>query len=81
MLHDTNIEQRIQIILEHFRNSVMHELGGEAKAMVITGSRQEAVKYKIAFDSYVKRKGYSGIKALVAFSGKVNYKGTEYRYH
>lgn len=78
MLHDTNIEQRIQIILEHFRNSVMHELGGEAKAMVITGSRQEAVKYKIAFDSYVKRKGYSGIKALVAFSGKVNYKGTEY---
>ena len=78
MLHDTNIEQRIQIILEHFKSCVMNELGGEAKAMVITGSRLEAVKYKEAFDSYIDRKGYSGIKALVAFSGKVKYKDAEY---
>ena len=78
LLHDTNIEQRIQIILEHFRTSVMHELGGEAKAMVITASRLEAVRYKQAFDSYVKRKGYQNIKALVAFSGKVKDQGVEY---
>lgn len=78
MLHDTNIEQRIQIILEHFRTSVMHELGGEAKAMVITGSRLEAVKYKQAFEAYIERKGYQNIKALVAFSGKVKDQGVEY---
>lgn len=78
LLHDTNIEQRIQIILEHFRTSVMHELGGEAKAMVITASRLEAVRYKQAFDSYVKRKGYQDIKALVAFSGKVKDQDVEY---
>lgn len=78
MLHDTNITQRIQIIIEHFRTSVMEELGGEAKAMVITGSREEAVKYKMAFETYIRKMGYKDIKALVAFSGKVKVKGTEY---
>lgn len=70
-LHDTNIAQRVAVIVEHFRNSVMQELGGQAKAMVITESRQGAVKYRQAFDDYVARKGYTGIRALVAFSGKV----------
>ena len=50
---------------------VMHELGGRAKAMVVTGSRLLAVKYKKAFDSYIREKGYTGIRALVAFSGTV----------
>lgn len=49
----------------------MHELGGWAKAMVATGSRLDAVKYKLAFDGYIKEKGYSGICSLVAFSGTV----------
>lgn len=70
-LHDTNIAQRVEVIVEHFRNSVMQELEGQAKAMVITESRQGAVKYRQAFDDYVARKGYTGIRALVAFSGKV----------
>lgn len=70
-LHDTNIAQRVEVIVEHFRNCVMQELDGQAKAMVITESRQGAVKYRQAFDDYVARKGYSGIRALVAFSGKV----------
>lgn len=71
MLHETNINQRIEIIVEHFRNNVMHELDGQAKAMVITGSRPEAVKYYNALLEYVNRKGYKDIKPLVAFSGKV----------
>ncbi len=70
-LHETNIAQRIEVIVEHFRNVVMGELGGTAKAMVITASRQAAVKYQKAFKDYIARKGYSGIDALVAFSGKV----------
>lgn len=71
MLHETNINQRIEIIIEHFRNTVMQELDGQAKGMVITGSRPEAVKYYNAFKEYVKRKGYTDIAPLVAFSGKV----------
>lgn len=70
-LHDVNIAQRVEVIVEHFRTTVMQELGGTAKAMVITPSRQSAVKYCQAFEDYVSRKGYSGIRALVAFSGKV----------
>ena len=70
-LHDTNIAQRIEVIVEHFRTVVMGELGGMAKAMVITASRQAAVKYQKKFKEYIARKEYSGIDALVAFSGKV----------
>ena len=70
-LHETNISQRVEVIVEHFRTSVLPELGGMAKAMVITASRQGAVKYRQAFEDYTKKKGYSEIKALVAFSGKV----------
>lgn len=70
-LHETNIAQRIEVIVEHFRTSVMTELGGMAKAMVITASRQGAVKYRQAFEDYITKKGYSDIRALVAFSGKV----------
>lgn len=77
-LHETNIGQRIEIIVEHFRNSVMNGLNGQAKAMVVTESRAGAVKYRQAFDEYIKRKGYKGLKALVAFSGKVTVDGKEY---
>lgn len=80
-LHDTNIAQRIEVIVEHFRTSVMTELGGMAKAMVITASRQGAVKYLQALEDYITKRGYKDIKALVAFSGKVKLPGdneTEY---
>jgi len=70
-LHPVNIEQVVSVIVEHFRLYVMHELGGRAKAMVVTGSRLAAVKYKLAFDRYIKEQGYTGIRSLVAFSGSV----------
>ena len=76
-LHETNIAQRIEVIVEHFRTTVMQELGGTAKAMVITASRQGAVKYRKAFEDYINKKGYTDIKALVAFSGKVTLKDTD----
>ncbi|CAP52642.1 type I restriction endonuclease subunit R [Xanthomonas campestris pv. campestris] len=70
-LHPVNIEQVVSVIVEHFRLHVMHELGGRAKAMVVTGSRLAAVKYKLAFDRYIKDNRYDGIRSLVAFSGTV----------
>lgn len=70
-LHETNVEQRIEIIIEHFRQKVMNMLNGKAKAMVITSSRQAAVKYRQKLEDYVNRQGYTDIHALVAFSGKV----------
>lgn len=77
-LHETNIAQRVEVIIEHFRTTVMEELGGHAKAMVVTSSRAEAVKYRQAFQTYVEKKGYKDIHALVAFSGKVPLDGKEY---
>ncbi|MBP5604285.1 MAG: type I restriction endonuclease subunit R [Ruminiclostridium sp.] len=70
-LHETNISQRIEVIVEHFRTTVMSELDGHAKAMVITPSRAAAVKYRQALEEYCTKKGYTNIRALVAFSGKV----------
>ena len=71
-LHPTNVAQKVALIVEHFRATVSHLLNGQAKAMVVTGSRASAVKYKLEFDRYVMEKGYTGIRALVAFSGKVS---------
>lgn len=79
-LHETNITQRVEVIVEHFRSAVMSELGGMAKAMVITASRQAAVKYRQAFEDYTQRKGYRDIHALVAFSGKVRLPGDDTEY-
>ena len=56
----------------------MQELGGRAKAMVVTESRAGAVKYRQAFEDYTKKKGYTNIRALVAFSGKVTLEDKEY---
>jgi type I restriction enzyme, R subunit len=70
-LHDYNITQKVEIIVEHFRMHTRHKIGGQAKAMVVTGSREHAVRYKLAFDKYLKAKKYHDIKTLVAFSGEL----------
>jgi len=72
-LHDYNISQKVQIIVEHFKSNVMGLLGGQAKAMVVTSSRKEAVRYKQGFDKYIIGKGYQNIHAMVAFSGEVEF--------
>lgn len=70
-LHPTNISQKVQIIIEHFRENVGWRLEGKAKAMVVTSSRKAAVRYKLAFDKYVAERSYTDVAALVAFSGEV----------
>lgn len=69
-LHPHNIAQKTEVMVEHFNAVTRHKIGGRAKAMVVTGSRLEAVRYKQGFDKYIRSKGYS-IKTLVAFSGTV----------
>lgn len=83
-LHDTNIAQKVEIIIEHFKRCILESknsdinLDGTAKAMVVTSSREAAVKYRNAFEDYITKKGYDNIHALVAFSGKVTIEGKEY---
>jgi len=72
-LHEYNIAQKVQVIVEHFRSNIMGLLGGQAKAMVVTSSRKEAVRYKLCFDKYIVEKGYQKIHAMVAFSGEVEF--------
>lgn len=72
-LHDYNIAQKVMVIVEHFRETVMGLLNGQAKAMVVTGSRKEAVRYKLEFDKYIQKQGYPHLHALVAFSGEVTF--------
>ena len=69
-LHPHNIAQKTQVMVEHFQAVTRHRIGGRAKAMVLTGSRLEAVRYKQSFDRYIRDKGYP-IRTLVAFSGTV----------
>jgi type I restriction enzyme R subunit len=69
-LHPHNIAQKTEVIVEHFQAFTRHKIGGRAKAMVVTGSRLEAVRFKQYFDRYIREKGYA-IKTLVAFSGVV----------
>jgi len=69
-LHPHNISQKTEVMVEHFHAATRHKVGGRAKAMVVTGSRLEAVRYKQSFDAYIKARGYA-IKSLVAFSGAV----------
>ena len=70
-LHPVNIAARVQIVVEHYRQTVAHLLGGQAKAMVVTASRKEAVRWMRAMEAYIQRQGYQ-IGLLVAFSGEVD---------
>ncbi len=69
-LHPYNIASRVQIAVEHFRENVAHLLNGRAKAMVVTGSRLEAVRWMLAMESYIQEQKY-GYGLMVAFSGEV----------
>lgn len=70
-LHESNLGQKAEVIIEHFRKHVRYKIGGRAKAMVVTSSRLHAVRYHQALREYCNFKGYD-IGVLVAFSGTVS---------
>lgn len=77
-IHPHSIAQKTAVMVEHFRQSVQHKIGGRAKAMVVTRSRLHAVRYKLAFDEYIKKNNYADLETLIAFSGKVYDDGDPY---
>ncbi|MCG8994148.1 DEAD/DEAH box helicase family protein [Laribacter hongkongensis] len=69
-LHPYNIAQKVACVVEHFRDNVQPLLEGRAKAMVVVGSRREAVRWQKAIRAYIAARGYP-LGVLVAFSGEV----------
>src|SRR5699024_2452435 len=76
--HPHNIAQKSAIIVDHYRQSTQHKIGGRAKAMLVTRSRLHAVRYKHAIDAYIKHNNFTDMKTLVAFSGTVDDSGETY---
>ena len=76
-LHPHHLAQKAEVIVEHYRRKVRHRIGGTAKAMVVTSSREHAARYKQALDQYVNDKGYTDVGVLVAFSGRLDLDGGE----
>lgn len=77
-LHATAIGQKVEIIVEHFRRHIMGMLGGQAKAMIVTQSREHALRYYFGVKKYIREQGYGNLKALVAFSGDLELDGETY---
>lgn len=75
--HEFAIAEKAKIMIDHFHRDVKHLINGEAKTMIVTKSIIAAIKYKHAFDEYLKEIK-SPWKAIVAFSGNKEYKGNEY---
>lgn len=77
--HEHAIDKKVAIMVEHFEEKIAPLIGWRAKAMVVTKSRLHAVRYKLAFDAYFRKKWYSN-KSLVAFSGTVKDIDTKLEY-
>ena len=69
-LHPDNLAQKAEIIVEHFRTKIAHQITGKAKAMVVCSSRPHAVRMWRALQAYAADLGYD-LGVLVAFSGEV----------
>jgi type I restriction enzyme R subunit len=77
VLHPTMMAQKAEIIVEHFRKHTAPRMGGRAKAMVVTGSREAAVRLYTAIKKYIETNAYAGSEPLVAFSGDLELDGVE----
>lgn len=77
-LHPHNLAQKTEVMVEHFREITRTKIGGKAKAMVVTSSRLQAVRYFQEFQKYITEKGYRDLGVIVAFSGTVKDDDTEF---
>ncbi|MCY4368691.1 MAG: type I restriction endonuclease, partial [bacterium] len=70
-LHDVNLAQRAEIVIEHFRETIAHRMKRTAKAMVVCSSRPHAVRMWKALRKHLNHNGHD-LGVLVAFSGEVD---------
>ncbi len=76
-LHETTMEQKIEVIMGHFESTVKELLRGESKAMIVTSSREAAARYKLVLDHYLTEHNYPH-KTLAAFTDSVDIDGQSY---
>lgn len=76
--HDHAIRLKAEIMVDHFHEQViaLNKIGGEARAMVVTGGIERAIQYFHAIRDYLKERK-SPYQAIVAFSGEHEYGGTK----
>ncbi len=74
--HSKAIRDKAEIMVDHFLEQVIgqNKIGGQARAMVVTGSIQRAIEYFVAFNTYLTEIK-SQYRPIVAFSGEPEYKG------
>ncbi|EAH6260326.1 type I restriction endonuclease subunit R [Campylobacter upsaliensis] len=75
--HIATIEKKATIMIEHFFQNICKKIGEKAKAMIVTSSRENAVKYYLFFKKYLQ-KNHPEYQALVAFSGDKEINGESY---
>ena len=75
--HEHAIRLKAEIIVDHFHEQVvgLRKIGGQARAMVVTGSIERAIRYYHAIGDYLAERK-SPYQAIVAFSGEHEYGGT-----
>ena len=76
--HPSAMIQKAEVIVEHFRRHALPEIDGQGKAMVVTASREHAIKTYQAITKYIKDNRYTDVRALVAFSSEINVDGQSY---
>lgn len=76
--HEVSMAQKAEVIVEHFRRHALPELNGSAKAMIVTSSREHAIRTQQAVEAYIRGQGYDDVRALVAFSGEITIDGQAY---
>ncbi len=74
--HDHAIRLKAEIMVDHFHEQVLApgKIGGQARAMVVTGSIERAIQYFHAFQAYLAERK-SPHRAIVAFSGEPEFDG------
>lgn len=76
-LHDHAINEKVNVILDHFFKNTRWQINGRAKAMIVTRSRLHAVRFKLEVDRQLKERG-ADFEALVAFTGTVPDGGNDF---
>ncbi|EHM09450.1 helicase, type I site-specific restriction-modification system restriction subunit [Thermanaerovibrio velox DSM 12556] len=76
--HEHAIRLKAEIMVDHFHEQVIAKgkIGGQARAMVVTGSIERAIQYFHAFQAYLQERK-SPYRAIVAFSGEHEHGGVK----